>query len=68
MGHKSRSNYPVGVCLRECANRDVYCHQCFGNKYYVGVYVPRTQDNDSGSHFYPKDKSGTDSRVLPPMA
>lgn len=28
MGIKSRSNYRVSVCFRECINRDVRCGEC----------------------------------------
>ena len=30
MSYKTRSNYPVGICLRKCANRDKGCFLCIG--------------------------------------
>lgn len=29
MGWKSRGNWPTGICLRKCANRDIKCDDCF---------------------------------------
>ena len=30
MGEKTRSNYPVNICLKKCANRDKHCFLCIG--------------------------------------
>jgi hypothetical protein len=29
MGHKSRGNFPVNICLKECDNRALECYNCF---------------------------------------
>ncbi len=28
MGHKTRSNYKIPLCLKDCANRDKECKSC----------------------------------------
>jgi hypothetical protein len=29
MSHKSRSNWQVSICLKDCANRDIKCDTCY---------------------------------------
>lgn len=28
MGAKSRGGWPVGICLKDCGNRDIKCKSC----------------------------------------
>ena len=37
MAYKSRGNYPVTVCLKRCANRNLKCDKCIGFSEYKNV-------------------------------
>lgn len=40
MGAKSRGNFRVGLCLKECKNREKKCAECYG----FSKYEPLKKD------------------------
>lgn len=51
MGAKSRGNFPVGICLRKCANRDKHCFLCIAFSEYEPEnmsYDTKNVSNDTG--------------------
>jgi hypothetical protein len=47
MGYKSRSNWPVNICLRKCANRDKKCENCIKWSEYKELKDDKKNNNKS---------------------
>lgn len=46
MGHKTRSNYKLGACLKECSNRGEQCEDCIR----FSEYIPERSADENGKH------------------
>jgi len=45
MGYKTRANYKLGLCLRQCANRDIKCKTCLKFSEYEKVIQTARRSN-----------------------
>ena len=49
MSHKSRGNWTVMVCLKDCTNKGVKCVECVRFSKYIPRDVPNKSIQDKGS-------------------
>lgn len=43
-GYKSRGNWNVGICLKDCVNREKMCEECLG----FNRFVPNKEEVNVG--------------------